>query len=98
MRGSGNRETEKEEMWKRQQEILAERRSGSRKSINEAEKRRQRVRQEVDRPQPSRAHHLPQIQEKEDEKRQWREALARGEKPKRKPRVRPSIHDLIMFR
>lgn len=38
---------EREEMWKRQQEILAERRSGSGKAIREAEKRRERVRKEV---------------------------------------------------
>ena len=40
-------EAEKEEMWRKQQEILAERRSGSGKSLKEAEKRRQRVRDEV---------------------------------------------------
>lgn len=34
-------------MWKRQQEILAERRSGSRKWFTEAEERRQRVKDEV---------------------------------------------------
>lgn len=70
---------EKEEMWRRQQEILAERRSGSNKQIKEAEKRRQRVKDE--------------IKAKEDEKQKLREALARGERPKQKAKKLYSDED-----